>query len=160
MGALYFSLYGLNVTCLRFLNVFGPRQLPTSSYSGVVSKFAERASLKLRPVIFGAGDQLRDFIYVGDVINALILSMQSTISGYAIYNIGTGLPMTIKSLWDIFSKFAQTKILPEYLPPRSGDIAVSLADISLAQKELNFKTSLNNEVNFFETYRWSQKLTR
>lgn len=156
IGALYFSLYGLNVTCLRFFNVFGPRQPPTSPYSGVVSKFAEKASSKLNPTIFGTGQQERDFIYVKDVVNAMRLSMESSISGFRVYNVGTGHPITVNTLWNMFKKFSQSEITPEYVPARVGDILRSVADITLIKKELDFQPSLSNENNFLETYRWSQ----
>lgn len=157
LGSLYFSLYNLDVVCLRFFNVYGPRQPPTSPYSGVVSKFAEKASSKSRPTIFGTGNQERDFVYVKDVVNALRLSMNSSLSGFRIYNVGTGHPLTVNSLWDLFDKFAQAEVEPEYAPARVGDISKSVADISLIQKELNFQPSLSNENSFLETYKWSQR---
>ena len=155
MGSLYSTLFNLNVTCLRFFNVFGSRQPPNSPYSGVVSKFAEKAALGLSPVIYGSGNQTRDFVYVKDVVNALILSMQSSMTGFRIYNVGTGQSLSVNSLLDIFKGFSSSNLSPEYAPERIGDILKSSADISLIQRELDFHPSLSFHEHFFKTYKWS-----
>jgi len=155
MGNLYSTLFNLDVTCLRFFNVFGSRQPPNSPYSGVVSKFAEKTALGLSPIIYGSGNQTRDFIYVKDVVNALILSMQSSVIGFRIYNVGTGQSLSVNSLLDIFKGFSPSDLSPEYAPERVGDILKSSADISLIQRELDFHPSLSFHENLFKTYKWS-----
>lgn len=155
LGRLYSSLYGMNVSCMRFFNVFGPRQPPDSPYSGVVSIFANKASINQSPSIFGEGDQTRDFVFVKDVVAALVNAMNSTLPGFRVYNVGTGQGITVNRLWDIFRKIAQSDVKPEYQPARFGDIKNSVADVTLIKTELNFSPSVCIEDNLFETYKWS-----
>jgi nucleoside-diphosphate-sugar epimerase len=157
LGELYFSLYGTNVTCLRFFNVFGPRQQPNSSYSGVVSKFAMKTSSKLSPTIFGDGTQLRDFIYVKDVADALVLSMRSEYFGFQIFNVGTGHGISINALWNIFNGFTDANLTAEYEMAREGDIQCSIADISLIKKYLKLQPSVSFTQHLYETYEWVTK---
>ncbi len=160
LGALYSSLYGMNVTCLRFFNVFGPRQLPDSSYSGVISIFSRKISLRQPATIYGQGDQVRDFVFVKDVANALILSMQSSLAGFQVYNVGSGTAISIRELWRCCETIAQVKIPPDYQPSRIGDIKNSLADIGKISNDLAFSPSLNFMQNLLETYKWSLACNR
>ena len=158
LGRLYSSLYGMNVSCMRFFNVFGPIQppnSPNSPYSGVVSIFANKASINQSPSIFGEGDQTRDFVFVKDVVAALVKAMNSTLPGFHIYNVGTGQGITINGLWAIFRKIAQSDVKPDYQPARFGDIKNSVADVTLIKTELNFSPSVCIEDNLFDTYKWS-----
>ena len=98
-AGLYTKLYGLETACLRYFNVFGPRQDPSSPYSGVISIFLDRAAAGRAPVIFGNGEQTRDFVYVRDVVSAnLRAATEDTAAGKA-FNIGTGKTITINRLW-------------------------------------------------------------
>ncbi len=154
MGRLYAALYQMDVTCLRFFNVFGPRQPPDSPYSGVVSIFAKRAAANEAASIYGDGEQSRDFVFVKDVANALKLSMQSNLPGFHVYNVGSGTEMTVKQLWECFQKISGFTGQANLLQERDGDIRTSLASISKIQSDLGFNPSNEFIRNLTETYNW------
>ena len=140
----YSELFGLHTACLRFFNVFGPRQDPSSPYSGVISIFMTKASTNTAPSIFGDGNQTRDFIYVKDVVNALLLAASTDCRPGEVYNVGNGDQITINRLWELIADISDQALTPEYLPARSGDILHSVGNIDKARKLLGFesKTSL------------------
>lgn len=154
LGRLYADVYQINVTSLRFFNVFGPRQLLDSPYSGVVSIFAKNAATNRVPTIYGNGEQTRDFVFVKDVVNALSLSMQSSLAGFQLYNVGSGREVSINNLWQVFCDISQLPNNPIYLPERAGDIKGSLADISKIKKDLGFDPSGKFKATLRETYDW------
>lgn len=154
MGRMYSDLYHLNVTCLRFFNVFGPRQPPDSPYSGVVSIFAKKAAAREVATIYGDGEQTRDFVFVKDVANALLLSMRSELSGFQLYNVGSGAAMTVNELWDAFRDVSEFAEVARHLPERAGDIKSSLANITRIKANLDFIPSENFKNNLHETYCW------
>lgn len=128
---LYASLYGLNAVALRYFNVYGPRQDPTSPYSGVITKFVTLLKQGKQPTLFANGTNTRDFVYVGDVAQANIKALTAP-SGT--YNIATGTQITIKELFDEIQRILKTKITPTNAPPLPGDIPHSKADISKAKR--------------------------
>lgn len=152
MGKLYADLYQLNVTCLRFFNVFGPRQPPDSPYSGVVSIFAKKAASQKVPMFYGDGSQTRDFVFVKDVVQALKLSMVSALPGFHVYNVGSGKEITVSKLWDVFREISGFNMPAQQLPQRVGDIQCSLAHISKITEELAFRPSVNFTNDLRETY--------
>lgn len=154
MGRLYTELYQMNVTCLRFFNVFGPRQPPDSPYSGVVSIFAKKAAAKEAAAFYGNGEQTRDFVFVKDVVIALKLSMQSSLKGFHVYNVGSGKEITVKTLWDLFCEISMFSDEAKHLSERVGDIKGSLADISKIKNDLGFNPSGNFKSDLHETYSW------
>jgi UDP-glucose 4-epimerase len=132
-------------TCgLRFFNVYGPRQNPASPYSGVISIFCDRLKSGRQPTIFGEGRQTRDFIFVGDVIDALLKAMARTSKDGNVYNVCTGHATSIRDLTETIADILGIKAEPNFGPPRSGEILHSLGNPSKAMKELGFvaKTSL------------------
>lgn len=142
---LYFQLYGVNSVGLRFFNVFGPRQDPSSPYSGVISIFIDRI-LKGQPAtIYGDGTQNRDFVYVGDVVQALIKSMDCKTSGFKAYNVGRGSSITISDLWRTLCEIAKVNITPNQGPARNGEIHTSLANISSISNDLGYMPETNLE---------------
>ncbi len=154
---LYYELYGLESICLRYFNVFGPRQDPSSPYSGVISIFMERAVEKRIPVIYGDGDQSRDFIYVNDVVSAnLLAAVAGSADGRAI-NVGTGHNITINRLWELIRKFSNVDLTPDYETPRAGDIRASLADIQQARHDLEFEPEFNFKKGLKSTFDWYSK---
>lgn len=153
MGKLYADLYQLNVTCLRFFNVFGPRQPPDSPYSGVVSIFAKKAASQKVPMFYGDGSQTRDFVFVKDVVQALKLAMESALPGFHLYNVGSGKEITVSQLWDVFREISGFNMPAQQLPQRVGDIQCSLADISKITSELRFSPSVDIKDNLQETYK-------
>lgn len=121
-------------TILRFFNVYGSGQ--TSSYAGVITKFLERLSRGQSPIIFGDGSQTRDFIFVDDVVDAILFALSTRDSG--IFNIGTGKPVSINELASKLIKISGFSRKPIYRRPLTGDISHSYADTRKANNELNF----------------------
>jgi UDP-glucose 4-epimerase len=151
---LYFELYGLETVCLRYFNVYGPRQDPSSPYSGVISIFMTKASGKKVPVIYGDGNQYRDFIFVKDVVKANLLAANGSRTKGKLFNIGTGRYVTIKELWERISRLADNNIEPKYKPARSGDIRESVANIDHAKKALGFEPDYSFEKGLKETFEY------
>ena len=148
------ELYGLETVSLRYFNVYGPRQDPSSPYSGVISIFMNQAVGKQSPVIFGDGNQSRDFIYVTDVVTANLLAARSASANGEIINIGTGSSVQINQLWDMICTLAGSTIKPRYQPARPGDIYASVASIEHAEKKLGFKVDYPFEKGLALTYQW------
>lgn len=138
MGRLYSSLYGQEILALRYFNVFGPRQDAASPYSGVISIFVDCLRTGRAPTIFGDGEQTRDFVYVGDVVDANLRAMFSDYSGFRVFNVAGGHPTSLNDLFRELQKLTGTSVTPTYAPSRAGDIRHSLADISLIQRELGY----------------------
>jgi len=151
---IYGELFGLKTASLRFFNVFGPRQDPSSPYSGVISIFMSRAISTQAPVIYGDGNQSRDFVYVKDVVKALMLAANSQDSAGKVFNIGTGSNVTINRLWELIASLAGQPLAPDYEPARAGDILHSVASIQLAEALLNFKTDFSLEQGLAATLEW------
>jgi UDP-glucose 4-epimerase len=125
------KVYGLNTVCLRYFNVFGPRQDPASQYAAVIPLFINNVLAGKPPVIFGNGDQTRDFTFVKDVVDANILAAESPATG--VYNIGSGARVTINHLAQLIIGLAVANtIKPAYKDARPGDVLHSLADITRA----------------------------
>jgi len=150
----YSELFGLKSASLRFFNVFGPRQDPSSPYSGVISIFMTRAVADQAPVIYGDGSQSRDFVYVKDVVKALIMAAGSNDAAAGPINIGTGSAVTINRLWDLIASLAGRHPTPAYEPARTGDILHSLACIDRAEALLGYKPEFSLEQGLAATLEW------
>jgi len=133
-GALYRSLYGVSTLGLRYFNVYGPRQDPRSAYSGVISKFAERAAAGAPVTIFGDGLQTRDFIYVGDVARANVAALQGDAGG--VINIATGASVTLLDLADAFDRTLPRPLGRTFAEARAGEVRYSSVTPARAQAEL------------------------
>ena len=127
----FHKAYGLPTICLRFFNVFGPRQDPNSQYAAVIPKFIQSIREGNPPIIFGDGEQTRDFTYVSDVVQAMLLVAENDVTG--IYNISRGETITINKLANSIIGILHSGIRPEYHEPRPGDIVHSYADITKAK---------------------------
>ena len=125
------QIYGLSTVSLRYFNVYGPRQDPHSQYATVIPAFIGRISQNLPPVIYGDGEQSRDFTYIEDVVRANILAAENDAEG--VYNIGNGKNTTINRLADIILKLMKKDLKPIHDKPRPGDPRHTLADISKAK---------------------------
>ena len=125
------QVYGLPTVCLRYFNVYGPRQDPNSGYAAVIPRFIKRISEGNPPVIFGDGKQTRDFTYITDVVEASILAAESSATG--IFNIGKGERTTINQLAELTVRLMGGNVEPIHEEPRPGDVRHSLADISKAR---------------------------
>jgi UDP-glucose 4-epimerase len=127
----FHRVYGLPAVCLRYFNVYGPRQYPDSQYAAVIPKFIQKALEGKAPVIYGDGEQSRDFVFVKDVVSANLLAAESKANG--IFNIGTGESISMNALADTIIGLSGKAITPIHEESRNGDIRHSLADISKAK---------------------------
>ena len=150
----YSSLYGLEVVCLRYFNVFGPRQDPSSPYSGVISIFAERMLAGAAPTVFGDGGQSRDFVYVDNVVEANMRACATPGIAGRVYNIGCGRSASLLELVAALNRVLGTAIEPEFAPARPGDVHISLADITRAQRELGYEPVVHFEKGLEQTLAW------
>lgn len=153
--AAFSKCYGLDTVSLRYFNVFGPRQDPTSPYSGVIAKFCSAYRKSETPRIFGDGTQSRDFVFVKDVVQANIKAAlcDKRLNG-AVFNVGTGISTNLNDMIRILNGISGNNVKPEYLPARAGDILHSLADISLAIEVLGYHPRVSFEEGLIQTYSW------
>lgn len=150
-GRLFFQLYGLETISLRYFNVFGPKQDPTSVYSAVIPKFIEALLQEHSPVIFGDGEQSRDFIYVDDIIQANLLAMSAQHLHGEVVNVACGKRTSLNQLLNILKDILGSKISPIYQEPRKGDIRHSVADINQGKQFLNYIPKIEMEVGLKRT---------
>ncbi|MFC1811554.1 NAD-dependent epimerase/dehydratase family protein [Thermodesulfobacteriota bacterium] len=151
---LYHDLYGLETISLRYFNVYGPRQDSSSPYSGVISIFMNKAATKTSPVIYGDGNQYRDFIFINDVVRANLLAANMRRTRGETFNVGTGKYIRIHRLWEMIRRLADLDIEPKYESSRSGDIIESVADIGHIHKTLGFKPGYAVEKGLEITFEW------
>jgi len=150
----YGELFGFKNASLRFFNVFGPRQDPSSPYSGVISIFMNKAASHQAPVIYGDGNQTRDFVYVKDVVKALLHAAQTDHKTGDVYNIGSGSRVTINRLWELIASLSGQHSKPVYQPARAGDILHSAGNIDKARSILNFTNDFSLEQGLGLTLEW------
>jgi nucleoside-diphosphate-sugar epimerase len=151
---LYHRLYGVETACLRYFNVYGPRQDPSSPYSGVISIFMSKAIAGVAPVIYGDGRQTRDFVYVEDVVQANLLAAVSAEAAGRVFNVGSSHSVEINTLWLMVSDLAQHHTRPRYEEPRPGDIRHSLAGVQRARESLGFVPAVSFEEGLRKTFLW------
>jgi len=135
----YYNLYGLETVSLRYFNVFGPRQDPSSPYSGVISIFSDYLNQGKQPTIYGDGEQTRDFVYVADVVEANIRASTSSTAPGRTFNVATGGILSINDLLKTICSVKNQPFSPTYKPGREGDIRHSRADISAAKEYLEWQ---------------------
>lgn len=154
---LYYRLYGLETACLRYFNVYGPRQDPSSPYSGVISIFMQRAVDGDVPTIYGDGRQTRDFVFVKDVVAANLLAATGINAPGQVFNVGTGESITVNALWHQIAGLNASEADPEYAHARPGDIVHSRADIHKATEQLGFEPSVSFNEGLSQTFAWYQR---
>lgn len=152
-ASLYARVYNLETVGLRYFNVYGPKQDPSSVYSGVISIFMKKLMENSDLTIFGDGSVVRDFVYVDDVARANILAATKKVNGSAVYNIGTSTPTTIGELAMTLIRTAKRDVKINYLESRKGDILYSCANIDKAKAELGFNPSVNIKEGLEEVYK-------
>lgn len=151
----FYDSYGLNYTSLRYFNVFGPKQDKNSQYAAVIPNFISALLEGEQPVIYGDGEQTRDFIYIKDVVKANIKSCECGFNG--IINVASGKKISINQLYGIVKETLGSDVEPKYLPQRKGDIKHSLADVTNMEKinfkvdSTDFETQLQETINWFRT---------
>jgi len=139
---MYTKLYGVETVCLRYFNVYGPRQDPSSPYSGVISIFTDKLKNKEVPTIFGDGEQTRDFVFVSDVVEANMKAISSEEGIGEYYNIATGNKITLNDLLKILSDIYEIEFNVNYGDVRQGDIKESYAVINKAISKLNWSPTV------------------
>jgi nucleoside-diphosphate-sugar epimerase len=158
VGELYAKVfgrvYGLENACVRYFNVFGPRQDPSSQYSGVLSRFMLAVIEGQSPVVFGDGEQSRDFTYIENIVDETLRACEAPGASGLVFNGGTGARITLNQVLKMLEKITGRKIQAKYDPPRTGDIRDSQADISLAQKMLGYKPLVHFEEGLQRTWQW------
>lgn len=152
----FYRCYGLETVCLRYFNIFGPRQDPSSPYSGVLAKFSMQMLRGEQPTIFGDGETSRDFTYIDNAVSANLLACSAPAADCAgrIFNCATGRRITLNETFQALKPLTGYHGNAAYAPERSGDIRHSLADISLAQKHLGYKVLVNFEEGLRRTVEW------
>jgi len=147
---LFHNIYGLSTICLRYFNVYGPRQNPNSQYSGVIPRFIKMIQEGKPPIIFGDGKQTRDFTFVLDVVQANIMAAETSACG--VFNIGSGSNVSIEDLAKLIINSMNKTLSPTYNEVRVGDVRNSLADITKA-KEIGYRPEYSLEKGLKETIR-------
>lgn len=155
---LFSNIYGLPTVSLRYFNIYGPRQDADSDYAGVIPKFIYRLLRNQPPIVYGDGEQTRDFIFVGDVVRATILSAKRGPQGEVI-NIGSNKNLSVNQLANKLIKLTGNNLKPTYAEPQPGDVRHSLADISKAQRLLDFRANFSLEDGLAKTIAYFEKVT-
>src|SRR6266436_8305560 len=152
----FYRCYGLETVCLRYFNVFGPRQDPASPYSGVLAKFITQMLRGEQPTIFGDGTQSRDFTYVDNVVEANLLACRAEGKQVAgrVFNVATGRRTDLYQTFRILQRLIGHSSAVKYGPERAGDVKHSLADISRAEQYLGYKPKVDFEEGLSRTIEW------
>jgi nucleoside-diphosphate-sugar epimerase len=154
------SVYGLETVALRYFNVYGPRQDPSSPYSGVLSLFMKCALERTPPTIFGDGGQSRDFTYVEDVADLnLKAALAQGVSG-RVYNGGNGGRITLNQAWALVQKLEGVEIAPRFGPPRAGDVRDSQAATESAVRDMGHAPRFSFEEGMRRTLEWYRQDSR
>jgi nucleoside-diphosphate-sugar epimerase len=147
--------YNLETVALRYFNVFGPRQDPSSEYSGVISRFSGALLSEARPVIYGDGEQTRDFTYIADVVRGNLLAATTTKGIGQVMNLARGERITLNELLETLKRITgRTEVEVEYREPRAGDVRHSQADITRARELLGFEPQVGLEEGLRKTIEW------
>lgn len=147
--------YGLETVSLRYFNVFGPRQDPGSQYSGVISRFILALESGERPVIYGDGEQTRDFTYVSNVVDANLRAAQAPAASGKVFNIANGESVSINEVLETLKELTgRTEVNAEYTDPRPGDVRDSLADLTAAKSLLGYSSTVGLETGLKLTLDW------
>jgi nucleoside-diphosphate-sugar epimerase len=152
---MFTKLYGLETVTIRYFNVFGPRQDPSSPYSGVISVFARALIENRAPTINGDGEQTRDFTYIANVVDGVLRACTANASG-AVINVATGSRISLNRLWQTMAQLAGSSMKPTYGPVRAGDVRDSQADINRAKQLLGYQPIVSFEDGLRQTVAWYQ----
>jgi len=153
-GRVFQELYGLEFVALRYFNVFGPRQDPSSPYSGVLSIFNAALQNGTQPTVYGDGEQSRDFVYVENVVEANLLAAEAKGAPGLAINVGTGSRSTLNQTLALLGKITGRPAAAKYAAAREGDIRDSQADINLAQQALGYRPRVGFEEGLKRTWEW------
>ncbi len=152
------DLYGLETVVLRYFNVFGPRQDPHSQYAAVIPKFITSLLKGEAPIIFGDGEQTRDFIFVENVVRANLAACEAAPAAVGeVINVASGKKTSINELYRLIAELIGTDVKPRYASPRPGDVRHSLADVSKAERLLGLKEFVDLREGLKRTIDWYRK---
>jgi nucleoside-diphosphate-sugar epimerase len=158
LGELYASVFtscfGLETVSLRYFNVYGPRQDPSSAYSGILSLFMKHLIARTQPTIFGDGEQSRDFTYVEDVAALCVKAANAPGVAGKMFNAGNGGRFTLNQIWSMLQKMEGVEIPAKFGPPRAGDVRHSMADTTRARAELGHAPQFTIEEGLRKTLDW------
>ncbi|HXY25345.1 MAG TPA: SDR family oxidoreductase [Candidatus Acidoferrum sp.] len=153
-GQTFGRCYGLENVSLRYFNIFGPRQDPSSPYSGVLAKFCTAFLDETQPVVFGDGEQTRDFTFVDNAVQANLLACEAPNVSGKVFNVGCGGRVSLNEVLCALAKVTGRTLEAKYEPPRDGDIRDSQADISQAREFLNYDPPVGFEEGLTRTFEW------
>jgi UDP-glucose 4-epimerase len=147
----FYHSYGLETVCLRYFNVFGPRQDPDSPYSAVIPLFITRLLSGRRPVVYGDGEQSRDFTYVANVVHGNLLAADAAQAVGRSFNVANGRSTSLLQLLNALRRLLRVDLAPEHQAPRAGEVRHSMADISLAQQFLGYEPPVDFEAGLAQS---------
>ncbi len=151
---MFTRLYGLETVTIRYFNVFGPRQDPSSPYSGVISLFISALCEGRQPTIYGDGEHTRDFTYVANVVDGVLRACSAAGASGEIINVATGGRISLNTLFKTIRDLVKASVDPNYAPPRPGDVKDSQADISKARRVLGYEPIVSFEEGLARTVAW------
>jgi len=151
---IFWRLYGLPTVCLRYFNVFGPKQDPNSQYSAVIPKFIKALVAGERPVIYGTGEQSRDFTFVENVVEANLVSANAEKGFGEVFNVGCGDQISLNQLLETLNNILQKDIKADYKDARLGDVLHTRADISKGKEVLGYIPKIGTEEGLIKTVGW------
>ncbi len=141
----FYHTYGFETVCIRYFNVFGPRQDPNSPYSAVIPLFITAMLEGRKPIVYGTGLQSRDFTFVANVVHGNLLAMEADNVAGRVLNVANGQSTTLLELIAVLNRLLETDVEPEFAPPRPGDVMESMADITLARNLLGYEPQVGFE---------------
>jgi UDP-glucose 4-epimerase len=147
----FHETYGLETVALRYFNVYGPRQDPTSPYAAAIPKFLQALSIGERPVVYGDGEQTRDFVFVEDVVTANVRAATAPAAAGLGCNVATGHSVTLNAILAMLASVMDVEVAPIYRPARAGDVRHSAADVSRARERLGFTADIGLEEGLTRT---------
>mgnify|MGYP002381336003 CR=1 FL=1 len=153
---LFTELYGLQTVAIRYFNVFGPRQNPSSPYSGVLSLFIKAALAGEAATIYGDGEQTRDFTYVDDIVDGVMRAVDVPAAAGEVINVATGISVSLNQAWDVLGRIVGPLPAPVHGAAREGDVRHSRADIAKAERVLGFIARIPFEEGLRRTVEWAR----
>ena len=155
-GRVYAEVLGLETVGLRYFNVFGPRQDPGSEYAAVIPRFISWMLSGETPIVFGDGEQTRDFVFVDNVVEANLAAMRADVSGQ-VFNVASGRQYSINRVFEELSAILGHDGEPEHKPARAGEVRHSVADISVATSHLNIRSQVSFDAGLERTVEWFRR---
>ena len=152
----YWQVYGMETVCLRYFNIFGPRQVPDSPYSGVMAKFILQLQRGERPMIFGDGEQGRDFTYIANAVHANLLASEAPAANVAgrVFNVACGERHTLNETYEVIASLLGVDLKPEYGLERAGDVKNSQASVEVARDAFGYAPIVGFEEGLRRTVEW------